>query len=175
MRVIFLDIDGVLNQCDWQEGNGCPAIHPECVKQLNKLLEATRAKIVVISNWRHQLNRGDMTPEGFAFMLRTHGVKYAKIIGATGEQRTRERHRGLMVTRWLRRHPEVTSFVVLDDLPEGREPEWVEERIVHVDGARGLTAREVRKAIELLKTPVKRVDHRGRAGLRKRPEGSSSR
>src|ERR1043166_3292493 len=99
MRVIFLDIDGVLNQCDWKEGDECPAIHPGCVKQLNKILEATRAKIVVISNWRHQLNRGDMTTDGFAFLLRTHGVKYAQVIGATGEHRTRLRHRGQMITR----------------------------------------------------------------------------
>ena len=133
VRVIFLDIDGVLNQCDWKEGDPRPATCPSCVRQLNRVLKETGASVVLVSNWRHLVNRGDITPKGFEFLLHTHGVVGAHIRHVMGEGRKRS-SRGGGITRWLRQHPEVESFVIMDDLPEGQEPEWVEERLVRVNG-----------------------------------------
>jgi hypothetical protein len=59
MRVIFLDIDGVLNHCDTrsnalvthEEPLPLP-IAPECMARLNRLIAETGAKIVISSSWR---------------------------------------------------------------------------------------------------------------------------
>lgn len=66
MKVIFLDIDGVLNSNDWYvyrrdhvEMDSINAQYPfyefdpRAVERLNRLVEATDAKIVVSSTWRH--------------------------------------------------------------------------------------------------------------------------
>lgn len=59
MRVIFLDIDGVLNHCGTRstvlvtEAEPLPLpIAPECLTRLNKLVAETGAKIVISSSWR---------------------------------------------------------------------------------------------------------------------------
>jgi len=62
IRVIFLDIDGVLNHTIWwrnQEKNNpnedeYPYCHidPSSVKLLNKLIATTNAKVVISSVWK---------------------------------------------------------------------------------------------------------------------------
>jgi hypothetical protein len=69
MKVIFLDIDGVLNHENWfkkrmtikndfnsKEWNDHYPFYefdPESVKQLNKIIDKTGAKVVISSTWRH--------------------------------------------------------------------------------------------------------------------------
>ena len=59
MRVIFLDIDGVLNHCGTRstrlvsDAEPLPLpIAPECLTRLNRLVVETGAKIVISSTWR---------------------------------------------------------------------------------------------------------------------------
>lgn len=64
MKVIFLDIDGVLNSQDWyKRRNRHPAprtmdqyheqeFDPEAVKLLKMIIEKTEAKVVLSSTWR---------------------------------------------------------------------------------------------------------------------------
>ena len=60
-KYLFLDIDGVLNHDEWfesenykkhQENWKKSMFDPECVARVNKILEATGAKLVVSSSWR---------------------------------------------------------------------------------------------------------------------------
>lgn len=63
MKIIFLDIDGVLNcqtgyvngYCKYVGKNGIryQAFYPPSKSLLNKLIEETDAKIVISSTWRH--------------------------------------------------------------------------------------------------------------------------
>lgn len=66
MKVIFLDFDGVLNHQDWFVRRRDEVkqdeivaqypfyeIDPESIKQLNRIVNETGAKIVVSSTWRH--------------------------------------------------------------------------------------------------------------------------
>lgn len=66
MKIIFLDIDGVLNHQDWycrrheeMDQNDIVSHYPlyefdpESVKWLNHIIEATGSKVVVSSTWRH--------------------------------------------------------------------------------------------------------------------------
>lgn len=58
MKVIFLDIDGVLNSNDWYVktrgvgGYNGGDIDPECIELINDLIDATGAKIIMSSSWR---------------------------------------------------------------------------------------------------------------------------
>ena len=62
MKVIFLDIDGVLNcqqayingSCEYVDGPGFKyqKCYPPSKELLNKLIEETGAKVVISSSWR---------------------------------------------------------------------------------------------------------------------------
>ena len=51
MKVIFLDVDGVLNEENWMLNN-TPWIDENKLKLLSSLCKKTKAKIVLSTNWR---------------------------------------------------------------------------------------------------------------------------
>ncbi len=51
-RIIFLDIDGVLNVCYQERDEYGRLFHPEFVDNLKRIIDATGAKIVCSSSWR---------------------------------------------------------------------------------------------------------------------------
>jgi len=88
-KIIFLDIDGVLNNHVFDRIAGSSTILPVCVGQLNRIIHATGAAVVLSSAWRYMCLDGKefpagMTLKGFEYMLRTHGVtQRISIIGHT--------------------------------------------------------------------------------------------
>lgn len=84
MKVVFLDIDGVLNHCDTRH-NVSPTtteplpipIAPECMVRLNRLIAETGAKIVISSSWRLFARWQDLGPA-----LVRHGL-VGDVIGET--------------------------------------------------------------------------------------------
>jgi hypothetical protein len=136
MRVVFLDIDGVLNHTQTrhavvptdEEPLPIP-IAPECLARLNRLIAETGAKIVISSSWRNFARSAEL--DLGAALLR-HGL-CADVIGATpdlandrtwldnwhvvkGAPFTFELlERGWEIAEWIAAHPEVTEFVILDD------------------------------------------------------------
>jgi hypothetical protein len=134
MRIVFLDIDGVLNHCNTRH-NVSPTgteplpipIAPECMARLNRLIAETGAKIVISSSWRKFARWQDLGPA-----LVRHGL-VADVIGETPDLvndaiwldrwRTREGapfsyerlERGWEIREWLAARPEATAFVILDD------------------------------------------------------------
>ena len=56
MKIIFLDIDGVMNsEVDWRDDIQEKRfdISERCIELLNKLIENTYAKVVISSTWRN--------------------------------------------------------------------------------------------------------------------------
>ena len=56
MKVIFLDVDGVLNSNDWLENNRVRkenSVNPEKVKLLAEIVQNTNAEVVLSSTWRY--------------------------------------------------------------------------------------------------------------------------
>lgn len=166
MRVLFLDIDGVLNGHEKHPDSPYTTIRPDCVKRLNRIVKATDCRIVVSSAWRYMLfHRGGkprpMSLLGFQYMLHTHGLIHCTkvIIGHTRKDEDIP-ERGAQIRAWLEVHPEVTSFVVLDDDPMAMElgPLW--RRLVRTNEKMGLTDADARRAIAVLSRPWRR---RGRA------------
>lgn len=88
MKIIFLDIDGVLNNHQFNEVAGSCIIQQDSVQCLNSIMHLTGAKIVVSSAWRYMRTGGrrgipSMTDDGFKYMMQTHGLMKDSIIGFT--------------------------------------------------------------------------------------------
>lgn len=153
MRVIFLDIDGVLNSPDFQihrfqRGPGRRPIDPVCVEHLNTLIRQTQARIVVSSTWRHEgLTRIRRT-------LRDHSVT-AAVVGTTPilERRTTSGlyavpDRGHEIQAWLDgTRFTVERFVILDD---DADMAHLIGHLVRTDYRTGLTAADAERACALL-------------------------
>lgn len=121
MRVVFLDIDGVLNSLDWYQrrvGRAGPddEIDPAAVARVQRLCEETSARIVVSSTWRllHKLPK-------LRNILAQHGL-LAPIIGVT-PCLPGSRIRGDEIQLWLDRYIDsgplsrgpIDGMVILDD------------------------------------------------------------
>lgn len=106
-RVLFLDIDGVLNHAAIVENSSEP-LDRDCVARLNAILEASGAAVVISSTWRIHLS-----PRQIDATLRRYGFTGC-IIGATPVIPAAER--GEEIKTWLQVKGEgVTRFVILDD------------------------------------------------------------
>lgn len=119
MKVIFLDIDGVLvtrNSIKYQHLNfpdeTGAMFGKKAVNNLNKLIRLTNAKIVIISTWRllHSF-------DSLVSIFKQQDVK-GKIISTTSVERVNIEEdipRGKKIADWLEEHPEVQQYVIIDD------------------------------------------------------------
>lgn len=113
MRVLFLDIDGVLNsEKGWKRDDPKDSWYwtPECVDQLKEILKACPdVKVVISSTWRRYV-----TLDKFHQMFSAVGVEKDRIISTT-PMHLSEGPRGREIRMWLEDHPEVKKFVIVDD------------------------------------------------------------
>lgn len=114
--VLFLDVDGVLNSARFlrenpgafNHGNDeAGAMDPVAVARLEQVLVRAGAVIVVSSVWRI-LN----TVEQILDFLHRRGAPSAKIIGTTPYLTG---YRGGEIRAYLKEHPEITRFAIVDD------------------------------------------------------------
>ncbi len=165
MKVVFLDMDGVLNshtfmseqakKKKWEEPPGpLPAnfnlkdpprwvgmIDPKGVARLNMILKETAAKIVISSSWRHA------HPHKTGRMQKI--LDLAGLVGdVIDETPIMVGPRSHEISSWLAANPGVRRFVILDDGASAGEGlgKW----FVHTDLAHGLLDADVRKAISIL-------------------------
>jgi len=112
IKVIFLDIDGVLNNPK-QWGNRFLDLRfdEECVNQFNRIVEATNAKIVLSTSWR-KLYKYDILTK----VLKDVGVR-GEFIGITPALHSLHSQRGDEINEWIKYYgrKNIDSFVVLDD------------------------------------------------------------
>jgi HAD domain in Swiss Army Knife RNA repair proteins len=103
MKVIFLDIDGVLNCENTPNPRKFPYIvDAALLGRLRQLLEQTGASVVLSSTWRYD-------PAGI-FSATHYGIPF---IDVTPDLPTEPRCKEIL--RWLRQNPEVSRYVVIDD------------------------------------------------------------
>lgn len=153
MKVLFLDIDGVLNSTAWsirRDPGRCP-IDPVAMGRLNRVLRETSAVVVVSSSWRIGRRIVDLRA-----VLREHGLE-GQVIGVTPylaradlprilpEERAVERGEEIRV--WLDSHPEVECFAVVDD---DSDMDLVRDRFVQTCHEDGLQDEHADRLIALL-------------------------
>jgi hypothetical protein len=103
VKVIFLDIDGVLNCKKTPNPLELPYIvDRRLLRIFLRMVTRARAKVVLISDWRHD-------PAGL-FSARYWGIRYVDIVPYLPK-----RSRGEQILLWLRKHPNVKRYVVIDD------------------------------------------------------------
>lgn len=154
MKIIFLDIDGVLNGHGYNELAGSTPILPRCVAHLNRIIAETGASVVISSAWRYMVHGGSMTLAGFAYLLKTHQVEQLRVVGLTCRDEEIV-SRGIQIAMWIIDHrAEVESFVVLDDAPDDMDFAPVVARLVRCESMVGLTDRDADKAIAMLSVPL---------------------
>lgn len=155
MKVIFLDIDGVLNSekyytehlDDMMEN----PVDRECVSRLSRIVKATNARIVLSSSWRTGWSKEPEQMDELCQTLVEILAEYQlEIYDKTCILNNSER--GQEIRLWLKNAPErVESFVILDD----NDFHWKKYRLlkkwIQTDfSAGGLQDQDVEKAVKLL-------------------------
>lgn len=103
-KVLFLDIDGVVNCCNTRQSHrGFIGIDPLMAFIVGKLVMNTDVDVVLSSSWRHW--------EDGREEVRKQVVEYVDMTPDDPEGG----HRGREIKMWLDRHPEVTKYAILDD------------------------------------------------------------
>ena len=103
MKVLFLDVDGVLNSRESTnfKNNLWPVDDYMCFL-VGKIQLDTGCSIVVSSSWRNH-------PDG----MKKIREKFNDIIDKTPSMA--RANRGAEINNWLDKHPEVTRYAILDD------------------------------------------------------------
>lgn len=146
MKVIFLDVDGVLN--NWATKELTPdkyiGIDDQLVEMLSKIVKLTDAKLVLTSDWKDDWNL--QKPDGIYLdnKLEKYGLK---IIARTFESYGSRRGEGI---RTYLKENKVDKYVIIDDTDFMDFTNELEERFVNTDPALGLTIEDVQKAIKIL-------------------------
>ena len=154
MKVIFLDIDGVLNsyQYDRQRKEGDGNIDLTRLELLKEIIQSTDAKIVLSTSWRKHWEPDYLDCDFIGKELTT--TFYNAKIEIFDKTPITGTHRADEISAWIESHMPLESFVILDDIVFG----WGELncRVVHTDFriGRGLENIHVKKAIEILNTPL---------------------
>lgn len=161
-RVLFLDIDGVLNSNFWNDNHqreisDGTLIDEQKIKLLAQLVKKTKIKIILHSGWRiwfnDKLKPTRKEAQRLVEMLAEEGLT---IDGVTPDLTTEEIRRTKKfsmvkadeILLWLKEHGDVIAWVVLDDLDLHNIQ--VEEHQVKPDQKVGLTMDDVRMAEEIL-------------------------
>ena len=113
--VIFLDVDGVLNDRSTEDRTPCGFIGLEdsMIANLARIVEETEAEIVLTSTWKSEWepHMKDCEPDGayLSKRLKKHGLR---IVDKTEDHIS---DRGAGIKKYLDTHPSIDNWVVLDD------------------------------------------------------------
>ena len=148
-KIIFLDVDGVLNSEEfshWLWDNhekkyrGYELLDQRAILCLQDIVFVTGAEIVLSSSWRlsnkcsEQL-RQQLLPYGLQFIDKTVSLPY--------------KDRGEEIKEWLSRHPDVSHYVILDDDSDMFD---IKDHLIQTTFYKGLLPEHAAKAIEMLTT-----------------------
>eukprot|EP00927_Polykrikos_kofoidii_P030965 TRINITY_DN26630_c0_g1_i1.p1 TRINITY_DN26630_c0_g1~~TRINITY_DN26630_c0_g1_i1.p1 ORF type:complete len:302 (+),score=37.51 TRINITY_DN26630_c0_g1_i1:52-957(+) len=158
-RVIFLDIDGVLNGLWGKKTLPFASFDESCMSRLKLLLERSGASIVLSTPWRKHLSYLNDVFANYG-LLGNVSPRSGPERPIHSQMRTPAfadpRRRDFEIVRWLAMNQKelgVDSWVVLDSMnllcfPETQE--MLEGRVVCTDPCVGLTDEDVEKALKIL-------------------------
>lgn len=164
MKVIFLDIDGVLNSEAFSKeshkiylatGEIKPDVDEKAVQRLQTVIKATGAKIVLSSSWRNEYNRvktGESlgVSDDILELIRLFKKYDLEVISAIPNEKLREDG----ILKWLKLNKDIDKFVIVDDENvisfKGISPYFVQTDYYGEES--GLQDSHVDTVIELLNT-----------------------
>ena len=132
MKVIFLDVDGVLNSDEYIKGTIKSNIQGiekhvdvEKIKLLRQAIDQTNAKVVLTSSWRLTKMAQELIK-----LLITYGI----YVNTTPYIRN---ERGLEIKQWLADNQNVEDFVILDDEIFDSYDEGLMKKLVKISNGNG--------------------------------------
>lgn len=144
MKLIFLDIDGVLNTHNdffeasyygHEHNKGNEILSRANLAVLDRLIDHTGAKIVVSSTWRFHFKNSQLHE-----MFKARGFKAPRttFIGQTPDLRMGitsgpEYFRSKEIHAFLEDRDDVESYVILDDIPERWFSDEHQEHLIETD------------------------------------------
>lgn len=115
MKIIFLDIDGVLN-CNGSKSKMIDdndvcyvGIDKHKILRLKETIDRTGAKVVLSSTWRLHLYKKDRVDKYMRQRFKKYGIE---IYSCTDHLHG---SRGAEIKKWLNEHDNIEEWVVLDD------------------------------------------------------------
>lgn len=158
MKVIFLDVDGVLNSLSCKEKiEGYIFVEDEEIARLKELIDHTGARAVLSSTWRYgwyamehikKPDENDLRDiymfEALRDKLQEHSIElldYTEDFGRRGDE----------ISDWLKKWTgePIESYVVLDDMASIEiQPHC--KYLVQTSLSRGLEPKHIKKAINIL-------------------------
>lgn len=114
-KVIFLDVDGVLNDrfTEDRTPDGFIGLNHSMIDHLKAIVDQTGASVILVSTWKDEwdVNPDERSNDGEYLhdMLLGHGIR---IFDKT-QDNTSDRGHGIV--RYLQSHPEIQKWIVLDD------------------------------------------------------------
>lgn len=155
MKVIFLDIDGVLNTPSSEERCGeYIGIDDDKVKRLSDIVKRTNAEIVLISTWKKYWRKEEKLKPLQDYLATYLDEKLAKF-GLKAVDKTRDKADGIYFSRgegmleYIDRN-NVKSFVILDDLQFDYDGCDLIDCFIKTNPTVGLTNEQVEKACKIL-------------------------
>lgn len=175
-KIIFLDMDGVLNSMPNEEvrrtwkfdkelyARKLYGIDPDLVKYLKLILDRTDAKIVFSTSWRyfkdHHIEGSDWRKSLADYL----GVSIDIFLGNTPDlfkcggwdsASADHRVRGSEIKLWIENHPEITQpgnyrFCAIDDEVSDIIPVIGENHVIHTDYTTGIQMKDVDRAVKIL-------------------------
>jgi hypothetical protein len=171
MKVIFLDIDGVLNY------HGSQIIDATCLSNLKNIVENTNAKIILISTWKQFFDEeifselSEKDKESFLHHRKlltdsfeifdivedyfadkdtnvVSEVSLGDLVGMDTDDH--DAWRSIEIARWLNKNKDVESFVILDDFNCQYDKYYPTNWIQTWYFGKALRKEDAEKAIEIL-------------------------
>ena len=152
MKIIFLDIDGVLNSAVDSARGGATQTYdlaPRPIRLLNTLISNTGAKVVLSSSWRVS-----SSPPQIQSMLEDEGFT-GEIISFTPDLFDLANTRGNEILYWIKDHENLVgdyekykNYVILDDVPDMLYCQ--KDNFIHTDSYIGLTPNDIYRAEDIL-------------------------
>ena len=168
-KVIFLDIDGVLNSTKTLYEDS--SLEDNLILNLKEIVNKTEAKIILSSSWRlstyaiaklmDNLDRFDLVISGMTCdgvdldWLKKYEFDTTKKYLDTkfdydeNKQIKITHDRGAEIFKWLSEHKEVESFVILDD-EDFDIKNYFPDKLIKTNFKTGLTKEDVKKAIQII-------------------------
>ena len=151
MKVVFCDVDGVLNNARTRarSPSGYTGVSDVLIRNLRRIVSETGASIVLSSDWR--LVRDDpVHGKDYRYLVRRlRFIGCLRIADHTPDISWRVR--GHEIRQYLSEHPQVTEFAVLDDLPfHDFMTCGLLQNLVLTNPKAGLTDADVRRAVQIL-------------------------
>lgn len=156
MKLLFLDIDGVLNSvsCHTKTFSGYLFVEDRLIQNLKTITDATGAKIVLSSTWRighYDIVNGDSNSEAaIDFSMLERRLKSFRLTILDYTRLSNDMNRGGDIKDYLERWnvDKIDSFVIIDDEASGLQ--LYTKNLVKTEYKYGLTKEDCEKAISIL-------------------------